>query len=119
MSRLPDRLDLTLTKRLREVVAGADTTESELRSLADQAGGLARATEAQLHASETRLAQLSADATSPLAEMAAEIRRSETLAGELAEARALLDGLEDRTRELRTTWLRYHAESARARSGDA
>jgi hypothetical protein len=119
VSRLPERLDLALTRRLREVVAGAHTTESELRSLADQAGGWARATEGQLQASERRLAKLSADAASPLAEMAAEIRRSETLAGEVAEARALLDGLEDRTRELRTEWLKYHAESARAHSGKA
>jgi chromosome segregation ATPase len=113
VSRLPDKLDLALTTRLREVVGGRPATESELRALADQAGGWARATEAQLHAAETRLAKLNADASSPLAEMAAEIRRVDTLAEELEEARSLLEGLEQRTRELRTEYLKHHAGSAR------
>ena len=45
MASLPDKLDLALVKRLREVVGGAPAIESELRALADQAGGWARATE--------------------------------------------------------------------------
>ena len=44
--------------------------------------------------------------------MATEIRRVETLSGELEEARWLVAGLERRTRELRTAWLKYHADSA-------
>lgn len=113
MSRQPDRLDLALTKRLRDVVSGDQTTESELRALADQAGGWERAVAAQLRAAEDRLGKLNGDPASPLAEMAAEIRRVEMLKRELDEARTLLAGLEDRTRELRTSWLKYHAESAR------
>lgn len=112
VSRLPDKLDLALTKRLRAVVRGEPTTESELRTLADQAGGWERAVAAQLRAAEARLAELTADPKSPLAEMAAEIRRVESLKSELDEARTLLAGLEQRTRELRTAWLKYHAESA-------
>ena len=112
MSSLPEKLDLALVKRLREVVGGRPATESELRTLADQAGGWARATEAQLRAAEKRLAKLNADPTSELSEMATEIRRVETLSGELEEARSLVAGLERRTRELRTAWLRYHADSA-------
>ncbi|HEX6491617.1 MAG TPA: hypothetical protein VF002_09640 [Gaiellaceae bacterium] len=112
MSRLPDKLDLALTTRLREVVSGQPATESELRSLADQAGGWKRAVGAQLRAAERRLARLNGDPTSPLAEMATEIRRVETLAGELEEARALVAGLERRTRELRTEYLKHHAGSA-------
>lgn len=112
MSSLPDKLDLALVKRLRQVVGGEPATESELRALADQAGGWARATEAQLSAAERRLARLNADPASELGEMATEIRRVEALAGELAEARGLLAGLEERTRELRTAWLKYHADSA-------
>src|ERR671938_1899212 len=73
----PDKLDLALVKRLREVVAGANATESELRALADQAGGWERATAAQLRASEERLATLNADPASPLAEIASEVRRAE------------------------------------------
>jgi hypothetical protein len=113
VSRLPDKLDLALTKRLREVVDGQPATESELRALADQAGGWARAVDAQLRAAERRVARLNADPSSPLAEMASELRRVETLAEELEEARSLVDGLEQRTRQLRTAYLRHHAQSAR------
>jgi hypothetical protein len=112
VSPLPDKLDLALVKRLRDVVGGRPATESELRLLADQAGGWARVTEAQLRSAEQRLAKLNADPTSELGEMATEIRRTETLSAELDEARSLLAGLEQRTRELRTAWLKYHADSA-------
>jgi chromosome segregation ATPase len=113
VNRLPDRLDSALTTRLREVVGGQPAVESELRSLADLAGGWARATEAQLRAAEGRLAALNADATSDLADIATEVRRVEALAQELEEARTLIAGLEQRTRELRTAWLKHHADSAR------
>jgi hypothetical protein len=111
VSHPPDRLDLALTRRLRAIVAGAAATESELRELADQAGGWQRAVAAQLRAAEDRLGRLNGDPASPLAEMAAEIRRVETLKHELEEARGLLEGLERRTRELRTAYLRHHAEA--------
>ena len=52
MSALPEKLDLALVTRLREVVAGEPATEAELRSLDDEAGGWLRATEGQLHAAE-------------------------------------------------------------------
>ena len=106
-------LDLALVRRLREVVGGQPATESELRTLADQAGGWARATEAQLRGAETRLAALNADPASRLAEIASEVRRAEALTRELEEARQLVSGLEERTRELRTAYLKHHAESAR------
>lgn len=115
----PDKLDLALVKRLREVVAGANATESELRTLADQAGGWKRATEAQLRAAEQRLAGMNSDPASPLAEIAAEVRRADALTHELGEARELIEGLERRTRELRTSYLKHHAESARPFSPQA
>jgi predicted RNase H-like nuclease (RuvC/YqgF family) len=111
VSRLPEKLDLALVERLRQVVAGEVATESELRSLADEADGWHRATEAQLHAAEARLTELNADPASPLADIAAEVRRVEALSRELKEARALIEALEHRTRELRTAWLKHHAES--------
>jgi chromosome segregation ATPase len=111
VNAIPEKLDLALVRRLRQVVAGEVATESELRTLADDADGLIRATEAQLHASEGRLALLNADPASPLAEIAAEVRRVEALSRELAEARRLIDGLERRTRELRTAWLKHHADA--------
>lgn len=106
-----EKLDLALVTRLREVVAGEAATEAELRALDDEAGGWVRATEAQLHAAELRLTQLNADPASPLAEIAAEVRRVEALSRELQEARLLIEGLERRTRELRTAWLKHHADA--------
>ena len=95
MSRLPDKLDLALVIRLREVVVGGKAT-----------------TEAQLRAADARLGKLNADPASPLAEMAEEIRRVDALGEELEEARSLLAGLEERARELRTAYLKHHADSA-------
>ena len=113
MSRLPENLDLDLelVTRLRQVVAGKMVTEAELRALDDEADGWFRATDAQLRAAEDRLTKLNADPAAPLAEIANEVRRAEALARERAEARRLIDGLERRTRELRTEWLKHHAEA--------
>ena len=108
----PDKLDVAVAARLREIVAGKPATESELRAVADRAGGWARALEAQVAGSEARLAALNADPASRLADIASEVRRLDTLMPELQEARWLLAGLERRTRELRTEWLKHHADSA-------
>ena len=119
MPSLPEKLDLALVKRLRQVVTGEVATESELRTLAEQADGWARATEAQLRAAETRLARLNADPASELGDMAIELRRVEDLYAELEEARSLVTGLERRTRELRTAWLKHHAEATPPLGGAA
>jgi hypothetical protein len=111
VSLRPEKLDLALTRRLRQVVGGHAASETELRMLADQAGGWMRATEGQLLAAEDRLTRLNADPASPLAEIAAEVRRVEALSRELGEARRLAEGLERRARELRTAWLTQHTES--------
>ena len=111
MSPSPQKLDLALVTRLREVVAGEVATEAELRALDDEAGGWLRATEAHLRAAEDRLTTLNADPATPLAEIAAEVRRAEALTRERDEARGLIEGLERRTRELRTAWLKHHAEA--------
>ena len=111
MSTLHEKLDLALVTRLRQVVAGEAATEAELRALDDDAGGWLRATGAQLHAAEERLGTLNADPAAPLAEIAAEVRRVEALSRERAEARRLIEGLEQRTRELRTAWLKHHADA--------
>ena len=108
---MPQQLDLALVTRLREVVAGEVAAEAELRALDDEAGGWLRATEAQLHAAEGRLTKLNADPAAPLAEIATEVRRVEALSRERDEARGLIDGLERRTRELRTAWLKDHADA--------
>jgi hypothetical protein len=111
MSARPEKLDLALARRPRQVVGGEVTTESELRTLADDAAGWIRATEAQLHAAEQRLGRLNANPASALTEIAVEVRRVEALSRELAEARRLIGGLEQPTRELRTAWLKHHADA--------
>ena len=108
---LPEKLDLALVTRLRQVVDGEVATEAELRALDDEAGGWLRATEAQLRAAEDRLTALNADPATPLAEIAAEVRRAEALSRERHEALRLIAGLEQRTRELRTAWLKHHADA--------
>ena len=92
-------------------MAGEAATEAELRALDDDAGGWLRTTDAQLRAAEDRLTRLNADPATPLAEIAAEVRRVEALVRERNEARRLIDGLERRTRELRTAWLKSHADA--------
>ena len=111
MSTSPEKLDLALVTRLRQVVAGEAASEAELRALDDEAGGWLRATEAQLHAAEDRLTKLNADPATPLAEIAADVRRAEALSHERDEAHRLIEGLERRTRELRTAWLKHHADA--------
>jgi predicted RNase H-like nuclease (RuvC/YqgF family) len=111
VSSSPEKLDLALVTRLREVVAGEAATEAELRELDDEAGGWLRATEAQLRAAELRLTELNANPASRLADIAAEVRRVDGLSRELQEARRLIEDLERRTRELRTAWLKHHADA--------
>ena len=111
VSDLPETLDLELAERLREIVGGQMASESEVRTLAEHTGDWARATDAHLRAAEERLAELNADPASALTEIAGELRRVERLSRERGEIRRLSDGLERRTRELRTAWLKHHAES--------
>jgi hypothetical protein len=107
-----DLLDAKLTARLRKVVDDQPATESELRSLSEQADAWARALEGQLQGSERRLRRLTASSATPLSEIAAELRRVETLGPALTEMRVLLARLEERARELRAAWLLHQTESA-------
>jgi hypothetical protein len=84
-------------------------TESELRELVDATDGWARALQAQVEASERRLATLTRDPATSLAELARELRRVELLQPALTEASTLLAGLEARARRLRTDWLLRYA----------
>jgi len=110
---LPNALNFDLTARLREVLADRPPTESQLRTLGEEAEAWARALEAQIRASERRIRELASDPESTLTEIAAELRRVETLRPELIEITALRDELDHRARELRTQWLLRQARSAR------
>jgi hypothetical protein len=108
-------LDFALLTRLREVMESR-ATETELRTLQEQAEAWARTVNGQLEASERRLRRLAANPSSSLAQIAGELRRVETLRPQLNEVRSLLAGLENRARELRTEWLLSQATAAKAAS---
>jgi hypothetical protein len=113
---MPEQLDFALIKRLREVLDRRPATETELRTLKEQAEGWQRAVSGQLQASERRLRRLNANPASSLAQIASELRRVEKLGPQRDEVRTLLEDLEDRARELRTEWLLSQATAAKASS---
>jgi hypothetical protein len=102
--------DLALLERLREVLGNKPVTETELRSLTEQADGLVRTLGAHIAGSEGRLAELAEDPDSSLKEIATELKRVEGLRPRLEEARSLLADLETHAREIRTSWLLRQAE---------
>ena len=81
---------LILTQELCAATLAQAATEPELRTLADQAAVWARTTRTRLLAAEGRLTALNADPASPLAEIAAEVRRVDGLSRELGEIRGLI-----------------------------
>jgi chromosome segregation ATPase len=110
---MSELLDFALIRRLHEVrERTTPATESELRVLTEQAEAWARTVDAQIHSSERRIARLNSNPASSLAQIAAELRRVETLRPQLREVRSLLADLESRARELRTRWLLTQAASA-------
>jgi chromosome segregation ATPase len=113
---LTDTLDSTLTTRLRDVLARGDTTEADLRELTDEAAALVRELRAELRDGERRLRALNADPSSPITDIADTLRRVEALRPRLREARELSRLLDDRARELRTTWLLRQADVRRTTS---
>lgn len=102
-----------LTSRIREVLHARPATESELRSLSEEAEAWMRALGAQIRSSERRVDELYAEPDASLAPIAAELRRIETLRPELVEVTSLHEELERRAREMRTEWLLRQADSAR------
>ena len=110
---MTNALDIDLFERLRQILAGGDTTEAELRDLTDEAGGWVRGLRAQVRASEQRLRGLNQDPRAPIAAIADELRRAEMLRPQYREARDLARRLDDRARELRTSWLLRQADMRR------
>jgi hypothetical protein len=103
-------LDAVLKERLRAVLDDRPVTEAELRKLAEQGRACVLIMGADLRRSEERLAELSSDATSSLADIAACVRRVNELRPGLSELEALLADLEARAREFRASWLSYGIE---------
>jgi hypothetical protein len=111
---MPPSLDFALIKRLREVLDNRPATETELRTLTEQADAWARTITGQLESSERRLRRLNQNPASSLAQIASELRRVEQLRPQLHEVRSLLTDLEQRARQVRTEWLLSQATSAKA-----
>jgi hypothetical protein len=109
--RMVEQPDLVLLERLREVLGDQPVTETELRTLIEQADGLVRTLGAHIAGSERRLDELTDDPESSLREIAIELSRLEGLRPRWDQARSLLNDLETRARELRTSWLLPQAEN--------
>jgi chromosome segregation ATPase len=109
-------LDFALIARLRDVARDEPTTEADLRTLSEQGDAWERTLQAQIDACERRLETLSANPETALYEIAAELRRVDSLRPQLDELRALLAGLDERARKLRTEWLARQAGIAPSRS---
>src|SRR6478735_3989307 len=106
-------LDFALIKRLREVLDDRPATESELRTLSEQADAWARTVSGQIESSERRIRRLNQNPASSLAQIASELRRVEQLRPQLQEVRSLRADLEARARQVRTEWLLSQATSRR------
>jgi methyl-accepting chemotaxis protein len=111
---MPEPLDFALIKRLREVLDDHPATESELRTLSEQADAWARTIGGQIESSERRIQRLNQSPSSSLAQLASELRRVEQLRPQLNEVRSLLAELEQRARQVRTEWLLSQATSRRS-----
>ena len=106
-------LDFALIRRLREVLDDRPATESELRTLGEQADAWARTVGGQIESSERRIKRLEQNPASSLAQIASELRRVEQLRPQLHEVRQLQGDLEARARQVRTEWLLSQATSRR------
>jgi GTP1/Obg family GTP-binding protein len=98
-------LDAALKERVREVIDSQTVTESVLRKLAEEGSACALILEARLARSERRLAELSSDPRSSLAEIAEEARAINEVRPDLDELHELLADLDAHARRLRASWL--------------
>jgi hypothetical protein len=100
-----ETLDFALKARLRAALDRRVVTEADLRKLDEEGNACALILTARLERSERRLAELSLDPESSLAEIAAEVRAANELRPEVAELQALLAQLGELARESRASWL--------------
>jgi len=98
-------LDSALKERVRAVLARQPVTEAELRRLSEEGRACALILRARCERSEHRLADLSADPTSSLTEIAAALRDLNEALPDLEDLESLLADLDDRAREFRASWL--------------
>ena len=87
---MSEPLDFALIKRLREVRDRRPATETELRTLKEQAEGWQRASQRAAAGERAAVAPSQCDPASSLAQIASELRRVERLQPQLDEVRSLL-----------------------------
>jgi predicted short-subunit dehydrogenase-like oxidoreductase (DUF2520 family) len=102
---MAETLDSALKARVRAVLGRRPVTEAELRKLSEEGHACALILHAQLDRSERRLAELTANSTSSLSQIAAAFQRVNDLRPQVEELEDLLDGLRNRAREVRAGWV--------------
>jgi hypothetical protein len=101
-------LDVELRSRLRDVLEEPrrPLTEAELRKLSEEGRACRLILGAELDRLEAHLARLDDDPDSSLVEIANAFRRVHDFRGHVSGLDELLSALEDRAREVRTSWQR-------------
>lgn len=102
---MTETLDAALKQRLRAVLDDRPVTETELRNLIEEGMSCALILEGRLRRIEQRLAELSSDPSSSLADFATEMRAANEVRPDLDELRALLAELSALARRFRASWL--------------
>ncbi len=108
-------LDVELRARLRDVLEEPrrPVTEAELRKLSEDGGACRLILGAELERLEGRLGKLDSDPASSLTEIADAFRRVHDFRTHVDELDELLSALEDRAREVRTSWRRQAVDRPR------
>jgi hypothetical protein len=102
---LTDALHAALKLRLRAVLDDRPVTETELSNLIEEGSSCDLILAGRLRGIEKRLADLSADPTSSLADIATEIRAANEVRPDLDELRALMAQVSALARTFRASWL--------------
>ena len=105
-------LDVDLRVRLRDVLEEPrrPVTEADLRKLSEEGRACRLILGAELERLEGRLGKLDADPASSLGAIADAFRRAHDLRAHVGELDELLSALDDRAREVRTSWQRQVVE---------
>ena len=108
-------LDVELRVRLRDVLEEPrrPVTEADLRMLSDEGRACRLILGAELERLEGRLGKLDADPASSLGAIADAFRRVHDLRAHVWELDELLSALDDRAREVRTSWRRQAVDRPR------
>ena len=105
---MAETLDSELKERVRAVLGRRPVTEAQLRRLSEEGHACALILGARLEHSEQRLAELTADPTSSLSQIATAFQEVNEVRPQLDELNSLLEGLQSRAREVRSAWLATH-----------